>query len=100
MVNEEKPSYVVAAEHEEAALQEKQERLFALRDAGKLDEETFGKRYRRLLERQVVNEHVLKGMRLRWDVERWEAEDRRREAAGPEQAHQAGAVEGHHREAK
>lgn len=64
-----KPSYLVVAEEEEAALREKQARLFALRHAGKLTEAEFDRRYRRLLERQVVNEHVLKGMRLAAEFE-------------------------------
>jgi len=74
---------VETLEREKAALHEKQARLRTLRDAGDITEEVYAGKHRRLLERQAVNELVLKGVRLAADLEGWEQEDVERAATAP-----------------
>ncbi len=68
----EKPSYLVVAERQEAALKQKQERLRQSLAAGKITEKDFRHKQRLLLERQVINELELKALR---EVASWESDE-------------------------
>lgn len=70
-----KPEWLLAAEREGAALQNRKARLFALRDEGKITEEAFGRRYATLLRRLAVNEIVLKAMHIHWETFTPDGED-------------------------
>jgi hypothetical protein len=63
-----KPDYLVKAEHEQAALADRKERLFAMHDAGKVTEEQFQRRYQRLLEREAIAEIRVNALTASWET--------------------------------